>query len=194
MVNPEASYFQNLSTAEKNFLYEANTRIVKFICIMTASHETQAARMQIEAFDTSVLENAPFNFFLARLVSQKSLVSGPDLAGDSAPRKGTVLGAQARPPRRPLKDITCFGCRKSGQYQRDFPDAPGAAAAEDESEPVSPGLSAGELAALRRLLVDGRGRMGVSAAAVAGSAAAAHRDLLATHRDLIADDDSDSNA
>ncbi len=111
-------------------------------------------------------------------------MSGPDLAGDSVPRKATVLGAQARPPRRPLKDITCFGCRKSGHYQRNCPDAPGAAAAEDESEPVSPGLSAG---ALRRLLVDGRGRVRVSAAAVAGSAAAAHRDL-------IADDDSDSNA
>jgi hypothetical protein len=188
--NPESSYFHSLSPEAKNFLAESNARTIKFICIMTASAETQAARLQIEAFDTSFLENAPFNVFLARLVSQKSLMSGPDLAGDSAPRKGTTLSAQARPPRRPLKEITCFGCRKSGHYQRDCPDAPGAAAAADES---APGLSAGELAALRHLLVDGRGRVGVSAVAVAGSAAAAHRDPLATHRDFIADDDSDDD-
>ncbi len=62
---------------------------------------------------------------------------------------------------------------------------------------MSPWLSAVELAALRRLLVDGRGRAGVSAVAAVGSAAAAHRDLLATHRDLLAaipDDGSESDA
>ena len=163
--NPEAAYFQTLPPEAKNFLAEANTRVVKFICIMTASAETQAARSQIEAFDTSFLENAPFNVFLARLVSQKSLATGPDLAGDSAPSTATVLGAQGRPPRRLLKDITCFGCRKSGHYQRDCPDAPGAGAAGAAS------LSAAELAVFRRMMaaetaeLDGRA---VSAAARAG--------------------------
>ncbi len=72
-------------------MYVANGHVVKFICMMIASPETQAARMQIEAFDPDVLENAFFNDFFARLVMQKSLASGPDTpVGDS--RGATVLG------------------------------------------------------------------------------------------------------
>ncbi len=89
-------------------MYAANDRVVKFICMMIASPETQAARLQIEAFDPNFLETAPFNKFLSRLVSQKSLASASD-SPTSASRGATVLGAHARPPCRPLKNITCFG-------------------------------------------------------------------------------------
>ncbi len=78
--------------------------------------------MLMEAFDADALENASFNDFVARLVSKQSLASGPNTPTSDS-RGATVLGAQARPPRRPLKDITCFGCRKSGHYQTDCPTA-----------------------------------------------------------------------
>ncbi len=68
----------NLSPDEKALLYTANDRVVKFICMMLASPETQVARMQIEAFDPDFLETANFNGFSSRLVSQKSHTSGPD--------------------------------------------------------------------------------------------------------------------
>ena len=191
---PNPAAFRNLSHDEQTYLNARNERIVKFICMVLAAPGTHAARGVIEAADPRFLENATFPSFAARLVSQLSLVpAAPDRT-----RGATVLvGTQSRPAgqlgRRNVKDITCYGCQKLGHYQQHCPTHP-PTPAEAASEVVSPGLSAVELAALRRLLGDGRGRAGVSAAAVAGSAAAAHRDLLATHRALIADDDSDINA
>jgi hypothetical protein len=82
----DSDLFRSLSSEAKALLYVANDRAVKFICMINASPETQAARRQIEAFDPNFLGNAPFPEFLSRLVSQKSVVSGPDLAGESAPR------------------------------------------------------------------------------------------------------------
>ena len=146
----------------------------------------------IEAADSRFLADASFASFSARLVSQLALVAAtPDRT-----RGATVLvGAQSRPAgqlgRRAVEDITCFGCRLPGHYQKHCPTHP-PAAVEDASAAVSSGLSAAELVALRRLLVNGRGRAGVSAVAVAGSAAAAPRDPLATHVDF-ADDDSDDD-
>ena len=193
---PNLAAFQTLSRDELTYLAARNERTVKFVCMVLAAPGTHAARGVIEAADPRFLENATFPSFAARLVSQLSLVpAAPDRT-----RGATVLvGAQSRPAgqlgRRNVKDITCYGCQKQGHYQQHCPTHP-PAAAEAASEAVSPGLSAVELAALRRLLVDGRGRAGVSPAAVAGPAAAAHRDLLATHRDLLADipdDDSESD-
>ena len=189
---PFPAAFQNLSRDEINYLNVRNERTVKFICMVLAAPGTHAARRVIEAADSRFLADASFASFSARLVSQLALVAAtPDRT-----RGATVLvGAQSRPAgqlgRRAVEDITCFGCRLPGHYQKHCPTHP-PAAVEDASAAVSSGLSAAELVALRRLLVNGRGRAGVSAVAVAGSAAAAPRDPLATHVDF-ADDDSDDD-
>jgi hypothetical protein len=127
--------------------------------MMLASKETQAARRQIEAStpDSRALVSLPLPIFVAKLVSQLALApAGSDRApvSDRASRGATVLGAQARPPRRDVKDITCFGCRKKGHYQKDCPTDPPAAPAAAEDARVAPSsvLSATELAVCRRLL------------------------------------------
>jgi hypothetical protein len=93
---PDPECFRKLYSEEKTLLYAANDRVVKFICMMIASPETPAARLQIEAFDPDFLETASFNDFVSRLVSQ-SLAPASD-SPTGASRGATVLGAQARPP------------------------------------------------------------------------------------------------
>ena len=169
---PNPDSFKTLSPSEKEFLHISNDRIVKFICMIKASAETHVARRQIEAsmHDSRVLVALPFPQFVAKLVSQLALApagsdrapgSGSDRApgSDRASRGATALGAQARPPRRDVKDITCFNCRVKGHFQRDCPSAPGAGAAS---------LSVAELAVFRRMMAAETAEPAVSAAARAG--------------------------
>jgi hypothetical protein len=131
--------------------------------MILAPTKNHAARRQIEASvpDARALVSLPFPNVIAKLVSQLALApagSGRASVSNRASGGASVLGAQARPTRRDVKDITCFGCRKKGHYQKDCAMDPPAAPVAAEDASVAQ-LSATELAAFRRLLAGAASRV-----------------------------------